>query len=169
MKKQGNKHEIRERLRAVRHMLAAGMDHRAITAIGCEAWGIGREQMRRYLERVYVEWEQLAREDSQPHLRDLAVEQRNEVFRRALQSNRFQEALAALNSRDRIFGLRGDGRWHAAQEGRMTLARLLEEVAEGSGDIQKSRPEGPLAEDCGSDRDVIGSRKRPRSESGGGG
>ena len=168
MKKHGTRHEIRERLWAIRQMLGAGMEHRRIIAIGSEAWGIKPKQVRRYLDRVYVKWEEVVGDDEQLCVRDLAVEQRNEVFRQALARKRFGEALAALNSRDRIFGLHGDGPYHEGQRRRMTLGKLLEEVAETSGDIEESGPEVSLVKDCGRDRQAMGLRKRATSPFAGG-
>lgn len=122
------RHEVGRRVRAVRQMLAGGMDHGDIIAFAAQAWGIGRQQVWRYLCRVYRDWQSFVEAES-PNLRRLAAEQRIAIFRRALKAREFRAALAALDSRDSILGLY-EPRERLGPAMQETLAELIRESLE---------------------------------------
>lgn len=98
-----SKTELEGRLRSLRRALLLGQQYEDMIAAARQNWGIKRQTVMRYLKLLFAEWRN--RPGTRGDFRRLGIEQRDELYRRGLAKDRLREALASLDSRDKLRGL----------------------------------------------------------------
>ena len=131
---QANKAELERRLRSVRRTLVQGQQFEDIIAAARQNWGVSRGTAIRYFRLVFRQWRK--KPATRGDFRRLGEEQRDELYRRALDKDRLREALASLESRDRLRGLLGPR--PSGGGGPRTLAEWIRESLKESGAAERA-------------------------------
>jgi hypothetical protein len=101
------KAELEERLRLIENSRLEGLSWTDIIAKGCKQFGVTDRQMRRYRAMVKARWRKEAKERENERLVNLnmAVRQRDDLYRRMLATNELANGLRVLQDRDEMLGL----------------------------------------------------------------
>jgi hypothetical protein len=95
---------VDQRIMVVEELLLKGVIRRDILRYGSEVWKVGERQMEGYITRIYKKWEEKGKSEA-PHNYAIAIERREYQLQEAVKAKSVKDALAVLNSIDKIKGI----------------------------------------------------------------